>query len=133
MNSTLSHRLQKQSTDSSKAFDSRSLTKQAVGWLVGCIGLNATLTAKVISWRSVTLSHTSTNTTFFPKPPTTFLTCFSRGERRKYARKKVRLNWVSNSQPQGHESYTLTNEPPGQGTKQAEETDQTIRSMLSDL
>ena len=30
-----------------------------------------------VSW----LSHTSTNTTYFPKPLTTFLTCFSRGER----------------------------------------------------
>ena len=29
---------------------------------------------------------------FFPKPPTTFLTCFCRGERRKYAGKKSRLN-----------------------------------------
>ena len=29
---------------------------------------------------------------FFPKPPTTFLTCFCRGVRRKYAEKKVRLN-----------------------------------------
>ena len=26
---------------------------------------------------------------FFPKPPTTFLTCFCRGERLKYAGKKV--------------------------------------------
>ena len=52
---------------------------------------------------------------FFPKPPTTFLTCFCRGERRKYAVKKVRLNRVSNSQPPGHESDTLTTEPPGQG------------------
>ena len=26
---------------------------------------------------------------FFPKPPTTFRTCFCRGERRKYARKKI--------------------------------------------
>ena len=35
-------------------------------------------------------SHTSTNTFFlFPKPPTTFLACFCRGERRKYAGKKV--------------------------------------------
>ena len=32
---------------------------------------------------------------FFPKPPTTFLTCFCRGEMRKYAGKKVRLNWGS--------------------------------------
>ena len=49
---------------------------------------------------------------FFPKPPTTFLTCFCRGERRKYAGKKVRLNRGSNSQPPGHESDTLTTEPP---------------------
>ena len=41
---------------------------------------------------------------FFPKPPTTFLTCFCRGERRKYTGKKVRLNRGSNSQPPGHES-----------------------------
>ena len=30
------------------------------------------------------LSHTSTNTNFFPKLSSTFLTCFSRGERRKF-------------------------------------------------
>ena len=56
------------------------------------------------------LSHTSTNTTSFPKPPTTFLTCF-RGETGKYVREKVCLNQVSNSQPLGHESDTLTSEP----------------------
>ena len=50
---------------------------------------------------------------FFPKPPTTFLTCFCRGERRKYAGKKSRLNRGSNSQPPGHESDTLTTEPFG--------------------
>ena len=49
---------------------------------------------------------------FFPKPPTTFLTCFCRGERRKYAGKKSCLNQGSNSQPPGHESDTLTTEPP---------------------
>ena len=38
---------------------------------------------------------------FSPKPPITFLTCFCRGERRKYAGKKVRLNRGSNSQPPG--------------------------------
>ena len=54
---------------------------------------------------------------FFPKPPTTFRTCFCRGERRKYAGKKVRLNRESNSQPPGHESDTLTTEPPRQGRK----------------
>ena len=52
---------------------------------------------------------------FFPKPPTTFLTCFCRGERRKYAGKKSRLNRESNSQPPGHESDTFTTEPPGRG------------------
>ena len=51
-------------------------------------------------------------TTFFPKPPTTFLTCFSRDEGRKYAGKKVYLNRGSNSQPPGQE---LTTEPPGWG------------------
>ena len=51
---------------------------------------------------------------FFPKPPTTFLTCFCRDERRKYAGEKVDLNRGSNSQPPGHESDTLTTEPPGQ-------------------
>ena len=52
---------------------------------------------------------------FFPKPPTTFFTCFCRGERRKYAGTKSRLNWELNSQPPGHESDTLTTEPPGRG------------------
>ena len=53
---------------------------------------------------------------FFPKPPTTFLTCFCRGERRKYAGKKVRLYQGSNSQPLASESDTLTSEPPGRGS-----------------
>ena len=46
---------------------------------------------------------------------TTFLTCFCRGERRKYTGKRVRLNRESNSQPPGHECDTLTTEPPGRG------------------
>ena len=54
---------------------------------------------------------------FFPKLPTTFLACFCRGERRNYAEKKVRLNLESNSQPPGHESDTLTTEPPGRGSR----------------
>ena len=49
---------------------------------------------------------------FYPKPLTTFLTCFCRGERRKYAGKKSRLNRGSNSQPPGHESAALTTSPP---------------------
>ena len=52
---------------------------------------------------------------FFPKQPTTFLTCFCRGDRRKYAGKKSRFNRGSNSQPPGHESDTVTTEPPGRG------------------
>ena len=52
---------------------------------------------------------------FFPKPLITFLTCFCRSERQKYAWKKSRLNWGSNSQPPRHESDTLTTEPPGWG------------------
>ena len=89
------------------------------GWLV-VLGFNATLTAKVISWRSVThmfpgfLTPALTKL-FFPKPPSTFLTCLCRGERRKYAGKKSRLNRGSNLQPPGHESDTLTTEPPGRG------------------
>ena len=53
----------------------------------------------------------------FPKPPTTFLTCFCRGERRNFAGKKSRLNRGSNSQPPGYESNTFTTEPPGRGGK----------------
>ena len=53
---------------------------------------------------------------FFPKPPTTFLTCFCRGERRKCAGKESRLNRGSNSQPPGHESNILTTEPSGRGS-----------------
>ena len=51
----------------------------------------------------------------FQKPQTTFLTCFCRGERQKYAGKKSHLNRGSNSQPPDHEFDTLTTEPPGWG------------------
>ena len=87
-----------------------------VGWLYW--GFNATLTAKVISWRSVThvfpgfLTPVLTQL-FFPKPPTTFLTCFCRGERRKYTGKKSRLNRGSNLQPPGHKSDTPLSHPGG--------------------
>ena len=78
-----------------------------VGWLYW--GFDATLTAKVISWRSVThvfpgfLTPVLTQL-FFPKPLTAFLTCFCRGEKRKYAGKESHLNRGSNSQPPGLES-----------------------------
>ena len=80
-----------------------------LSWLV-VLGFNATLTAKVISWRSVLhmfpgfLTPVLTQL-FFPKPPTTFLTCFSRGVRQKYCGEK----------PPGHESNTLITEPPRHG------------------
>ena len=50
---------------------------------------------------------------FFPKPPTTFLTCLCTGERRIYVRKKSCLNRGSNSQPPGHESDTPLSHPGG--------------------
>ena len=52
---------------------------------------------------------------FLPKPQTTFLTCFCRGEKQKYARKKRRINRGSNSQPPGHDFDMLTTEPPRRG------------------
>ena len=52
---------------------------------------------------------------FFPTSQTTFLTCFCREERRRYAAKKVRLNLGSNSQPPGQKSDKLTTEPSGLG------------------
>ena len=54
---------------------------------------------------------------FFPKPPTTFLTYFCRGERweAKIRRKEKSPQPGLNSQPPGHESDTLTTEPPRRG------------------
>ena len=60
---------------------------------------------------------------FFPKQLNTFLTCFSRGERRKYTGKKICLNPGLNFQPPGHESDTLTIEPPIGAKDQINATD----------
>ena len=57
---------------------------------------------------------------FFPK--TAFSTCFCRGDRWKYGGKKSCLNQGSNSQPPGHESDTLTTEPPGRGSHKMNST-----------
>ena len=65
---------------------------------------------------------------FFLKPPTTFLTCFCRGERRKYAGKKSCLNRGSNSQPPGHESDTLTTEPTGRGSMLMSQTTKDLQN-----
>ena len=55
---------------------------------------------------------------FFPKPPSAFLTCFCRGESRKYAgKKKIASTGDRTHKPPGRESDTLTTEPPGQGDK----------------
>ena len=90
-------------------------------WLLVVLGFNATLIAKVMSWRLVTHYVFSGFLTpvlaqlLFPKPPTSFLTYFCKGKSRKYAGKKSRLNRGSNSQPPGHESDKLITEPPGRG------------------
>ena len=77
--------------------------------VVGCIGFNATLTHTVGDAYVFPGFLTPVLTLlFFPLSPTTFLTCFCRGVRRKYAGKKSRLNRESNSQPPGHDSNTLT-------------------------
>ena len=70
---------------------------------------------------------------FFPKPPTTFLTCFCRGERRKYAGKKSRLNRGSNSQPPGLESDTLTTEPPGRGSNNETLAQSKLKAFANDI
>ena len=80
--------------------------------------VNATLTAKIISWQSVRHMFPGFLTPvlaqlFFPKPPTTFLTCFCRGKRQKYPIKKVHLNRGLNLKSPGYESDMLTTEPPG--------------------
>ena len=83
-----------------------------VGWLV-VLGFNATLTAKVISWQSVThmfpcfLTPVLTQI-FFPKPPNTFLACFCRGERQKYAGKKVAS---TGDRTHNHQVMSLTCSP----------------------
>ena len=57
---------------------------------------------------------------------------FSRGERRKYAGKKVRFYRGSNSQPLGHESDTLTSKPHVQIVKIFDpcKTAQTVQSDM---
>ena len=97
-------------------------TSLTFGWLV-VFGFTTTFTPTVISWWSVTnmsflaFSHQySTNTTFFPKPPNIFLTCSSRGESRKNARRKVGLKQVLNSKPPSHESDTLPLSYPGRAS-----------------
>ena len=76
------------------------LTLILLVWLVSCFGNNTTLTAKVISSRSVThmcylaFSHQYRHNSL-SKATTTFLPCFCRDERRKYARKKVCLTHPS--------------------------------------
>ena len=90
------------------------------GWLV-VLGLNATLTAKVISWRSVKhmcflpFSHQYYHNYSFQSHRLLFSHASAELRGEKIAGKKSRLNWGSNSQSPGHESDTLTTEPSGRG------------------
>ena len=92
---------------------SLNLGQSQNGWLVGC-QFNSYGHIMAVSGTYVFPGFLTPVLTqnVFPKPLTTFLTCFSRGERRKYAEKKFHPNRVLNSQPWGHESNTLT-APPG--------------------
>ena len=104
----------------SKLFLEKNISLSEI-WLV-VWGFYATLTAKVhimaVSDAYVFAGFLTPVLTqlFFPQAPTTFLTCFCRGERRNYAGKKSCLHWESNSQPPGQESDTLTTEPSGRGS-----------------
>ena len=86
-----------------------------LGWLV-VLRFHATLTAKVIIMAVGDIYvfpgflTSALTQLFFPKQQITFLTCFCRSERRRYAGKKSRLNRGSNPQRPGHESDTLTTE-----------------------
>ena len=62
-----------------------------------------------VSW----LSHTSTNSTFFPKPPTTFLTALAEVRGENTPERKCASTGYRSHNHQGHESDTLTTEPPG--------------------
>ena len=59
------------------------------------------------------LTYISTKMTFFPKPQTTFLTCF-KGDRRNYTKKESLPQPGIKLKPPGHESDMLTTEPPRQ-------------------
>ena len=72
------------------------------------------LTLAMTSW----LSHTSTDTTFLSKATNYFSHMLLQRWDTKYAGKKSRLNWASNSQPPGHESDMLNTKPPGRGPLQ---------------
>ena len=102
--------------------DRERVRERERGWFV-VLRFNATLTAKGISWRSVTHVFPGFLTPvlrqlFFPNTQTTFLTYFFRSERQKYAGKIVCLNRGSNSQPPGHESDTLITEPLERGERE---------------
>ena len=47
---------------------------------------------------------------FFPKPPTTFLTCFCRGERRKYAGQQLGRNESCRNDYRQSSERVLTNQ-----------------------
>ena len=65
-----------------------------------------------VSW----VSQISTNTTFFPKPATTFSHASAEVRGENTPEKKVRLNRGLNSEPPGHDYDTLATELPGRDT-----------------
>ena len=80
-----------------------------LGWLV-VLRFNAALTAKAVGDTHVFpgFPHTSTNTNFFPKPPTTFLTCFNKGE----SENSPKRNFASTgSRTHNHQSMSPTRSP----------------------
>ena len=79
------------------------------------------LTDRVISWWSMThmcflaFSHQYHHKFSFQSHRLLFSHASAEVRGEKYARKKVCLNRGSNSQPPGHESETLTTQPPWKG------------------
>ena len=87
----------------------KNVAQSTGSWFVGCIGVQHHFNSEghimEVGDAHVFPGYLTPVLTqlFFPKPPTTFLTCFCRGERRKYAGKESHLNQRSNSQPPGHD------------------------------
>ena len=93
-----------------------SFLLKSVGWLV-VLGFNTTLTAKVISWWSVThmcfqVCHTSTNTTFLSKATDYFSHMLLQRKEAKIRRKEKSPQLGIELKPSSHEYNTLTIKPP---------------------
>ena len=96
-------------------------------WFLVVLGFNATLTVKVISWRSVTYMcfpgflTSATTKLFFPKPPTTFLTSHASSEVRRKNRPERKFA-SSGYRTHNHKVMSPTRSPlshPGGAQEQA--------------